>query len=145
MTTARCKIVDVEVTRYYHCISRCVRGAYLIQGDLPGQDKKRRANRLERRKKWIEQRLELLVSSFAISVGGFVVMDNHLHVLVRLDPERAAGWTDEEVVRRWISICPPGGVDLKDPVNVQMWIDNYVKNKNEWQKFEKDWRTWAGL
>jgi hypothetical protein len=28
-------------------------------------------------------------------------MDNHLHVLVRLDPEVAAAWSDEEVVRRW--------------------------------------------
>ena len=28
-------------------------------------------------------------------------MDNHLHLLVRLDPEVAKGWSDEEVVRRW--------------------------------------------
>jgi hypothetical protein len=28
-------------------------------------------------------------------------MDNHLHVLVRLDPDVATAWSDEEVVRRW--------------------------------------------
>jgi hypothetical protein len=28
-------------------------------------------------------------------------MDNHLHVLVRLDPDVAKGWSDEQVVRRW--------------------------------------------
>jgi hypothetical protein len=27
-------------------------------------------------------------------------MDNHLHVLVRLAPDTATGWSDEEVVRR---------------------------------------------
>ena len=36
-----------------------------------------------------------------MGVGGFSVMDNHLHLLVRLDPELAAElWSDDEVVRR---------------------------------------------
>ena len=34
-------------------------------------------------------------------------MDNHLHVLLRLDPEVADGWSDEEVVRRWGRLFPP--------------------------------------
>ena len=34
-------------------------------------------------------------------------MDNHLHVLVRLDPDVANGWSDEEVVRRWGRLFPP--------------------------------------
>jgi REP element-mobilizing transposase RayT len=29
------------------------------------------------------------------------VMDNHLHLLVRLDPADGQAWSDEEVVRRW--------------------------------------------
>ena len=33
----------------------------------------------------IEDRLEALSQCFAVSVCGFAVMDNHLHVLVRLD------------------------------------------------------------
>jgi hypothetical protein len=32
---------------------------------------------------------------------------NHLHVLVRLDPEAAHAWSDEEVVRRWGRLFPP--------------------------------------
>jgi hypothetical protein len=31
----------------------------------------------------------------------FTFFDHHLHVLVRLGPEVARGWSDEEVVRRW--------------------------------------------
>ena len=42
-----------------------------------------------------------------MSVGGFSVLDNHLHLLVRLDPNVAAGWSDEEVVRRWARLFPP--------------------------------------
>ena len=66
MTTARQEIVDPIVTRWYHCISRCVRGGYLM-GDG-----------LENRKPWIESRLELLAANFSISVGGFAVLDSHV-------------------------------------------------------------------
>ena len=59
------------------------------------------------RKQWIENRLEELAKIFAIAVGGFSVMDNHLHVLVRLDPDVATGWSDEDVVRRWGLLFPP--------------------------------------
>ena len=35
---------------------------------------------------------------FAVVVGGFSVLDNHLHVLLRLDPDLAEAWSDEEAV-----------------------------------------------
>ena len=66
MTTARSQIVDTDLTRYYHCISRCVRGAFLC------------GEGYEHRKDWIEQRIELLAANFALSVAGFSVMDNHI-------------------------------------------------------------------
>jgi REP element-mobilizing transposase RayT len=37
------------------------------------------------RKRWVEKRLELLANNYALSVAGFAIMDNHLHVLVRRD------------------------------------------------------------
>ena len=135
MTTARSKIVDVSVTRYYHCISRCVRGAFLLQGNLPGSDS--RGTRLECRKQWIELRLERLVESFAISVAGFSVMDNHLHLLFRLDPEHASKWSDKEVITRWLSICPPKGLDWNDSQNVKTWVDKYLKNKKQTAEYRE--------
>ena len=95
MATARASLIDVSVTRWYHCINRCVRGAFLLnEGSFD-------------RQLWIEKRLEELAQIFAVAVGGFTIMENHLHVLVRLDPEDAAGWSDEEVVRRWGRLYPP--------------------------------------
>jgi len=35
------------------------------------------------------------------------VLDNHQHLLVRLDPALGDGWSDEEVVRRWGRLFPP--------------------------------------
>ncbi len=85
MTTARNQLVDINVTPYYHCISRCVRRAMLC------------GEGFEHRKQWIEDRIELLAENFAISVGGFAVMDNHLHLLLRLDSEELKNWSDEEI------------------------------------------------
>jgi len=89
MTIARAHLVDPAVTRSYHCVTRCVRRAFLLGEE--GCD----------RKGWIERRLEELAEIFAVAVAGFAILDNHLHLLVRLDPDVAAGWPDEEVVRRW--------------------------------------------
>ncbi len=74
MAIAGAHLVDPSVTRWYHCITRCVRRAFLL-GEGPND-----------RKVWIEKRLEELAQIFSVAVGGFSVMDNHLHVLVRLDP-----------------------------------------------------------
>ncbi len=76
MTIARAHLVDLAVSRRYHCITRCVRRAFLLGEGTTD------------RKVWIESRLQELGEIFAVSVGGFSVMDNHLHVLVRLDRTR---------------------------------------------------------
>jgi hypothetical protein len=59
------------------------------------------------RKGWLENRIEELSKIFAISAAGFSILDNHLHVLVRLDPEIAKDWSNEEVARRWALLYPP--------------------------------------
>ena len=116
MTMPRRQLVDVVVTRYYHCISRCVRRAFLC-----GQG-------FEHRKAWIEARLELLATQFSVSVCGFAILDNHLHVLCRLDPGVAAGWSDEEVVRRWIAVYRPACLKVDDPATLQAWIDRQCQD-----------------
>ena len=77
MTIARSNLVHTSVSRWYHCISRCVLRAFLLSEGNDGENTDRKA--------WIENRLQELADIFAISVGGFSVMDNHLHVLVRID------------------------------------------------------------
>ena len=94
MTIARSQLIDVSVARWYHCMSRCVRGASLLRSESSD------------RKAWLEDGIEELAQIFALGVGGFSVMDNHLHLLLRLDPE-VASWSDEDVVRRWGRLCPP--------------------------------------
>ena len=110
MTVARSKIVDPSVTPWYHCISRCVRGAHLLSG--PG----------DQRKRWIQSRLEELAKIFAIDVAGFGVLDSHLHVLLHLNVKTVRQWTKTEVLQRWAKLHPPRGTDRKPLKNVKDWI-----------------------
>jgi REP element-mobilizing transposase RayT len=116
MTIARAHLVDPAVTRWYHCITRCVRRAFLLgEGDSD-------------RKQWIENRLEELAQIFAVSVGGFTVLDNHLHVLARLDPEVAGGWSDEEVVRRWGRLFPPRDAARQPIAVAEAWVQGRLQD-----------------
>jgi REP element-mobilizing transposase RayT len=82
----------------------------------------------EHRKQWIEDRLQTLSEAFAVSVCGFAVMDNHLHVLVRLDPDAANGWSAEEVVRRWLVVYPPRSADGQAIEVSHAWIDELASD-----------------
>jgi hypothetical protein len=115
MTIARAHLVDPAVSRWYHCVTRCVRRAFLL-GD-EHQD----------RKSWIEHRLQELADIFALSVGGFAVLDNHLHLLVRLGPALGQGWSDEEVVRRWGRLFPPRDKARQALPVTEEWVQDRLK------------------
>lgn len=116
MTIARSELIDVSVTRWYHCMTRCVRRALLLGDGLLD------------RKQWAEDRLEDLAQIFAVGVGGFSVMDNHLHLLLRLDPDVAAGWSDDEVVRRWGRLYPPRDKSRQALPISEDWVQGKLKD-----------------
>ena len=95
MPTPRKALVSLEDTPYYHCVSRCVRRAYLCGVDhYSGQS-------YEHRRDWVESRLLELAGVFAIEVCAYAVMGNHLHVVLCIDKEQALAWTDNEVLVQW--------------------------------------------
>ena len=86
---------------------------------------------LHNRKAWLQERMEVLSNIFAIAVAGFTILDNHLHMLVRLDPDSAKGWSDEEVARRWGLLHPPRNRRREIMPISQEWLDAKVANP-EW-------------
>ena len=98
MAQRRSLTVDLDSTPYYHCITRCVRRAYLC-----GEDKVT-GKSFEHRREWIEGRIVQLSGIFAVDVYAYAVMSNHLHVVVRVDEARAESWDDDEVIRRYGSL-----------------------------------------
>jgi hypothetical protein len=70
---------------------------------LCGQDKLTGKN-FEHRKEWIETRVRQLDRVFSIDVVAYSIMSNHYHVVVRVDKERALGWTCDKVLIQWLKI-----------------------------------------
>jgi len=62
MTIGRAHLVDPSVTRWYHCVTRCVRRAFLL------------GEGMHDRKSWIEHRLEELAEIFSVAVAGFAIL-----------------------------------------------------------------------
>jgi len=95
MPRARKTLVSIETTPYYHCTSRCVRHAFLC-----GEDRHSGRN-FEHRRQWIEDRLLILASIYAIDIAAYAIMSNHYHVVLHVDRERGRAWSNTEVIERW--------------------------------------------
>jgi hypothetical protein len=95
MAQPRYAQIDVNATPYYHCISRCVRRAFLC-----GHDRLTDRN-FDHRKAWVVEKLAELTEIFAIRICAYAVLSNHFHLVLRVDAERGRAWSDDGVVERY--------------------------------------------
>ena len=96
MPQARYRLIDTQMTPYYHCISRCVRRAFLC-----GHDRFSGKN-FGHRKNWILDRIKQLSSVFAIDVCAYAIMSNHFHLVLYINLEQSAAWEFDEIIDRWL-------------------------------------------
>lgn len=100
MTRARYQQVSVQDTPYYHCVSRCVRRAYLCGDDpVSGQN-------FDHRKQWLVVKIKHLAEQFSLDVCAYAIMKNHYHLVLHIDEPTAIEWPDEEVIKRWANLFP---------------------------------------
>ena len=95
MTQARKTIVSLDDTPYYHCVSRCVRRAFLCGFDSYSNQS------YEHRRQWLEDKLHSTAEAFAIKLCAYAVMSNHYHVVLHVRRDLVVSWSDREVVERW--------------------------------------------
>ncbi len=95
MPKARKHQISLDITPYYHCVSRCVRRAFLC-----GRDKYSDRS-YEHRRAWIEERILQLAQIFAIDICAYAVMTNHYHLVLHVNSAKALQWSDREVCVRW--------------------------------------------
>ena len=95
MPQPRKTLISLSDTPFYHCMSRCVRRAFLC-----GVDDYSGIN-YEHRRDWLEYKLHRTADAFAIRLCAYAVMNNHYHVVLNVRSDMAASWSDHEVVERW--------------------------------------------
>ena len=124
MPCPRKQLIVVSDTPYYHIVSRCVRRTYLCGYD------RQTGKSYEHRRQWIEERIRLLSSLFAIDLCAYAVMSNHYHLVVKLCPELSEEWTGEEVLERWSSL-------YKGPLIVQRYLNGEALKEAERRFLER--------
>jgi len=129
MPEPRYRQVSIEDTPYYHCISRCVRRAFLCGSDpLTGFN-------FEHRRQWIVDRIKLLCSVFAVDLCAYAIMNNHYHIVVRINAAQADSWTDEEVADRWMQV-------FSGPLLIHQYLANTDLSNSDLKRVADLFTTW---
>ncbi len=129
MPRARHTQIAVESTPYYHCVSRCVRRAFLCGRDeSTGKD-------YEHRRKWIEEEILRLAGIFALDVSAYSVMHNHFHVILYINTDRSECWSESEVIDRWHKL-------FKGTLQSQRFVIGEKQSKTALKQLSKDAAEW---
>jgi len=129
MPKPRYRQVSIQDTPYYHCISRCVRRAFLCGVDsVTGFD-------FEHRRQWIIDRIKLLCSVFAVDLCAYAIMSNHYHIVVRINTEEITKWSDEEVAKRWMQL-------FSGPLLMHQYLANADLTRAELNGVAELFTTW---
>ncbi len=131
MTTARSQLIDLSMTSYYHCVSRCVRRSFLCGEDsVSGKS-------YEHRRSWVEKKIYALASVYCIDICSYAVMSNHYHLVVYIDKQSALALSLAEVVKRWSQ-------EHKLPIIIQRWQQKQLTSRAEYEACEaiiEQWRA----
>ena len=119
MPKPRSSQVSLIDTAYYHCVSRCVRHAFLCGTD------KYSGTSYEHRRIWVEDKVLWLSSVFAIGICAYAVMSNHVHLVLCVDKDKAVSWSDKQVVGRWHRLH-------RGTLLSQKFMRNALLSDNEW-------------
>ena len=97
---AREEVFSPDEIAIVHVMNRVVRRCFLLGTDpLTGQN-------YDHRKVWIEDLFQHFAGCFGIDLLCFAILSNHFHLVLRSRPDVVNTWSDDEVVRRWLLLCP---------------------------------------
>jgi REP element-mobilizing transposase RayT len=130
MRLARSNQFDSQQPPWLHCVSRCVRRAFLC-GDG-----------YEHRKTWLEQRLRFLASVFAVDIAAYAILSNHWHIVVKPRPDITRDWTPRQVAEAWSTITQTAltGTNVPDSAERQAGHQIMIDQLCRDDTFIETWR-----
>ena len=132
----RGSLIHPDEVTIVHTVAKTARNLFLLGEDFATR------TRNSHRKAWIVDILEFQSSLMAIDLLDFCVMDNHVHQVLRSRPDVVKKWSNREVARRWLTLCPKSKKRQKVDDTVQYvpippkdeQIDTLAKNKKRIKK-----------
>ena len=97
---SRADVFRPDEVAIVHVMNRTVRRCFLMGNDpLTGKN-------FDHRKDWMEDELQHLAACFGIDLLTYAILSNHFHLILRSRPDVVETWSDKEVARRWLTLCP---------------------------------------
>ncbi len=123
---ARVEIFAADEVAVVHVMNRTVRRCFLLGYDpVSGRN-------YDHRKVWIDEQLVHQARHFGIDLLCQAIMSNHLHLVLRSRPDVVQEWSDEEVARRWLMLCPERRDEDRRPMEpTEFEISRIVNNKEK--------------
>lgn len=118
MTRARKELINSSDTPFYHCVSRCVRRAFLC-----GEDRFS-GKTYDHRKQWLIDRIKFLAEIFSIDICAYAVMSNHYHLVLKIDRDGAEQLSDDAVIQQWTKL-------FRGSVIIQRYLANIQQTQAE--------------
>lgn len=125
MPKARKHQIALDATPYYHCVSRCVRRAFLCGTDATT------GKCFEHRRQWLEDRILTLARYLLIDIAAFAVMSNYDHLVLHINKNKIEHWSDLEVCQGWHqlfkgAVLAQKYVGVKVGVLVVQWVTQNI-------------------
>jgi REP element-mobilizing transposase RayT len=112
-----CVVLMLILAKTMTCFCSCKTGIH----DIPVNNHRRR---------WIENRIRILSLLISIENCSYAVMSNHIHIVIKLMPQEAESWTDNEMLDRWTHL-------FIGPTAVQQWRANTFDNPTDYETLNR--------
>ncbi len=123
---ARVEVFAADEIAIVHVMNRTVRRCFLF-----GEDSVSGKN-YDHRKVWIDQQLAHQARYFGIDLLCQAIMSNHFHLVLRSRPDVVKEWSDVDVARRWLMLCPERRDEKRQPLApTEFEINSIVNNKEK--------------
>lgn len=123
---ARVEVFAADEVAIVHVMNRTVRRCFLLGDDAVS------GKNYDHRKVWIDEQLVHQAKHFGIDLLCQAIMSNHIHLILRSRPDVVRQWSNDEVARRWLMLCPERRDEKRRPLEpTEFEINSIVNNKEK--------------